>query len=280
MRNIKRSFPTVALSAIFILALSLSLLPAVRAENENKWAVVVGVEGSDTPHLDNDAQDFAGVLQSLYGFPSGQIILLINGGATKDAVLSALETVRDAENNQSVVAIFISAHGDTDKVRLYDDWLSGSELSSILSQYESPKILVVINACKSGSWLYIGSSIRGILITACAADELTYDVDNFQNTVFVYYFVDQGMAQGKADSNQDGHVTVEEAFYYAESKCNPPPGPLIVPRTHPQMVDNYAGDFDLSLPVHAPWFSNLMAVLAITVSAYAIYTKRLGRKKA
>jgi len=280
MTNIKRSFSTAALSAIFILALSLSLLPAVRAENENKWAVVVGVEGSDTPHLDNDAQDFAGVLQSLYGFPSSQIILLRNSGATKGAVLSALETVRNAENNESVVAIFFSAHGDTEKIRLYDDWLWASELSGMLSQYESPKILVVINACKSGSWLYIGSSIRGILITACDANELTYDIDNFQNTVFVYYFVDQGMAQGKADSNRDGLVTVEEAFYYAESKCNPPPGPLIVPRTHPKMVDNYAGDFDLSLSVHTPWFSDLLAVMAVTVTAYAIYTKRLGHKKA
>jgi len=136
---------------------------------------------------------------------------------------------------------------------------------SILSQYESPKMLVVINSCKSGSMLHIGNSINGIFMTACAADELTYDVENFQNTVFVEYFVDQGMSQGKADSNEDGHITAEEAFYYAESKCNPLPGPIIIPRTHSQMIDNYEGNLDLSEPVHAPWFTSLPIALLATI---------------
>ena len=274
MTNHRKVALTSAILTLLIVLHFAFLTPNVKADSNDKWAVVVGVEGGGATHLDNDAQDFANVLQTVYGFPSNQTILLTNGQATKSAVTSALQTVRDYEDNQTIVAIFFSTHGDTDMFCLYDAWMTGSELQSILAQYESPKMLVLINACKSGSILYISSVVQGIVISACNATELTYDIENFQNTVFVEYFVNQGIAQAKADSNSDGHVTVEEAFIYAEAKCNPPPGPLIIPRTHPQIVDNYTGSMDLAQAVHAPWFTSLTLTVLAAVIILALYRKR------
>jgi hypothetical protein len=278
MTDHKNRLVTIIFLNILILLQWPLLVSVAKADTVKKWAVVVGVEGGGATHLDDDAQDFADVLQSVYGFPSNQTILLTNSQATKGAFTSALETVRDMEDNQTVVAIFISAHGDTDTFALYDGWMYGSELQSILAQYESPKMLVLINSCKSGSLLYLSNAVHGIVVTACNATELTYDVENFQNTVFVEYFVNEGMAQGRADSNGDGHVTVEEAFFYAEAKCNPPPGPLIIPRTHPQMADNYAGDMDLAQAVHAPWFTSLPVAVLIAVIVLAWHRKKIAQK--
>jgi hypothetical protein len=236
-----------------ILTVSCILLTPVTAESSNLWAVVVGVDGGGATHLDNDAQDFANVLQAVYGYHSSNIRLLINSEATKTAVLNALEWVgAQADNSSSAVAIFFATHGSVDTLYLYDDTLTEDELSNSLSAMKSHNILVAISACYSGSFLDLADTFpTGIVVTASADDEVTYDIDNFENTVFVEYFVDRGMAQGLADANNDGVVTVEEAFVYAEAKCNPPPGPLIIPRTHPQMVDNYEKDFELSNPIHA-----------------------------
>ena len=256
---------SMPLFVLLILTVSLVPISPVSADNLDKWAVVVGVEGGGATHLDNDAQDFANVLVSRYGYQSSRMQLLLNGAATKSAVLGALDWLISQETNESCVAVFFSCHGDYHKVFLSDAALADTELAAKLTQLETKKVVVVVVACRSGSFLDISGSVPGgILITACTADEATYDVENYQNTIFVYNFVDKGMAQGLADSNQDGNITVEEAFYYAEPRCHPLI--KIVQDTHPQMVDNYTGEFNLTEPVHAPWFTSLPMALLATVS--------------
>jgi len=219
-------------------------------DSSNLWAVVVGVNGGGATHLDDDALNFANILMSTYGYPSSNIRLLINSEATKANVTSVLQWLRDQESTSSGVCIFFSAHGDYDKIYLYDDTLWDYEFSNILAGLESHNILVVINACHSGSFQDVTETIySGIIISACAANETTYDISLFANTIFIEYFVDRGIFQGLADEDGDGVVTVEEAFRYAQYKCSNPPG--AIPATHPQMTDKYNGEYLLSNPVHA-----------------------------
>jgi hypothetical protein len=273
-----RAVKSFLIAVLFVLAFSSASIPPVNADSSGDvqlWAVVVGVEGGDATHLDDDAQDFADVLTTTYGYPSSNIKLLINSEATKAAVINALEWVRDQELKPDGVTIFFSTHGGDNNLHLYGDALWDYELSNILSEFESHNILVVISACRSGSFLDVADAFTyGILATACTAEELTYDIPLFANTIFVEYFVDRGMSQGLADANEDGVVSVQEAFNYAYEHCVDPPGAL--KPTHPQMIDKYEEEYLLSSPVHAPWFSNLMAVLAVVVLAYAIYTKKIN----
>nr|NIP67392.1 hypothetical protein [Candidatus Bathyarchaeota archaeon]NIR16464.1 hypothetical protein [Desulfobacterales bacterium]NIU81563.1 hypothetical protein [Candidatus Bathyarchaeota archaeon]NIV68200.1 hypothetical protein [Candidatus Bathyarchaeota archaeon]NIW34733.1 hypothetical protein [Candidatus Bathyarchaeota archaeon] len=173
------------------------------------------------------------------------------------------------------VSIFFSAHGTYDQLHLYDDDLWDHELSAVVSQLESQSVLVVISACHSGSFLDVADSISGgILTTACTAEESTYDIALFANTIYVEYFVDRGMSQGLADEDQDGIVTVEEAHQYATENCNNPPGALS--STHPQIQDKYPGQLNLSQPIHAPWFTSLPLTLLATI----LLVKFLRRKQA
>jgi len=265
------------IAALFALTLSCASIPLVTADSGDKqlWAVVVGVEGGGATNLDNDAQDFANVLINTYGYPSDNIRLLTNSEATKSAVISALEWLKAQEARPDGVSIFFSTHGSVDNLHLYDAFLSDSELSSILSGFDSHNILIVINACHSGSFLDVGDVIEsGIVLTACIADEITYDVIFFANTIFIEYLVEQGMSQGLADGNGDGVISVEEAYNYAYGNCADPPGALAP--THPEMVDKYEGEYLLSSPVHTPLFSNLMSVMAISIFGYAVYTKKIN----
>lgn len=266
---------TILILTITAFLASSFIYSTAKADSSDLWAVVVGVNGGDATHLDNDAIDFANVLTSVYGYPSANVRLLTNEEATKTNVTAAFDWLKNQESNSSGVSIFLSAHGSQDRIHLYDDYLWDYELSTIISQLESQSILVVITACHSGSFTDVADSISiGILTTACAADESTYDIALFANTIYVEYFVDRGMSQGLADEDQDGIVTVEEAHQYATENCVNPPGALSP--THPQIEDKYPGQLNLSEPIHAPWFTSLpLSVLAAT-----LLVKFLRRKQA
>ena len=262
---------------MFALTLSYVAIPAVTADSSDRnfWAVVVGVDGGGTGNLDNDAQDFANVLMNVYGYPSENVVLLLNSQATKSAVISALEWLRDQEVQMDGVSIFFSTHGSVGQLHLYDGFLGDRELSRIFSEFESHNILVMVLACYSGSFLNVADSITyGIVITATQADEVGYDVVPYANTIFAEYFIDQGMSQGLADVNSDGGVSIQEAFNYAYENCADPSS--AVTPTHPQMVDQYEGDYFLNSPSHTPWFTNPVPAIAVLVLGYVIRIKKVG----
>lgn len=260
-----KSNKRILIVVLFTLMFSCASIPAATADTPRQlWAIVIGVEGGSATHLDNDAQDFRNVLVSKYGYPSSHIRLLINGEATQAAVRDALKWVRDQEQPQDGVTIFFSCHGAENNIVLYDRCLNDYELAHPLSQFESHNILVVINSCGSGSFTDVADSFEsGILITACAADEITYDIPLFGNTIFAEYFLEA----------LSGPASVQDSFNYAYYHLAvEPPGTL--PPTHPQMVDKYGEAYYLSSPVHAPWFSNLMAVVSLTVFSYTLHKKK------
>ena len=257
----------IGLILIFSLLLSCVSIPQVTAETPRQlWAVVVGCDGEASEHLDNDAQDFVDVLTSIYGFPSDHVMLLLNSEATHTGVVNALTWLGEQEQRPDGVTIFFSAHGGMNHVKLYNgDWITDSEISNFISSYDSHNIFVLINSCLSGTFIDVADVIdSGVLITACREDELTYDISIFSNTIFVQYFLE----------SLSGDVSVQDAFNYAYSRCSDPPGALTP--THPQMIDKYGEGFNLGNPVHAPWFTNLMAIVAITIFGYALKKKKIG----
>lgn len=271
-----RAIKIILLVAMLSLV-SCAAIPAVTADagDRNFWAVVVGVDGGGAVNLDNDAQDFANVLINVYGYPSENIVLLLNSEATKNAVINALEWLRDQEVQKDGVVIFFSTHGSVDSLHLYDAFLGASELSDILSGFDSHNLLVVVLACYSGSFIEIADANEySIVISATRADEVGYDVIPWENTIFGEYFIDRGISQGLADANTDGVVSVQEAYNYAKENCENPPGALT--STYPQMMDRYEEDYFLNSPIHAPWFSNLMLAMAVVVLGYAIRTKKIN----
>ncbi len=63
-----------------------------------------------------------------------------------------------------------------------------------------------------------------IVIMSCSESGLSYEGETWGNGQFTYYFVEQGMLNGKADfydhnGNQSPDVVVEEAFDYAKANC-------------------------------------------------------------
>jgi|GEM_PF-2697825 len=114
--------------------------------------------------------------------------------------------------------------------------LTDDELGVWLGDLPGAPILVAIDSCFSGGMVRGGvihekgvptagapqsgdgftkdlyGNINGVAITACEDGEAAFEDPLLQNGIFTYYFV-EGL-YGPADANDDGEITMEEAFNY------------------------------------------------------------------
>lgn len=236
----------------------------------NKWAVVIGIADyqgteADLWHPDEDAKEMARALSKDYGFPTGNVKVLLNREATAEAILSAIYWLELNEDGNSTVVFFFSGHGyravddyvfpdgtvgwDADvELDGYDEgivsWdmygLIDGDLKDRFSAFETQKFALIFGSCHSGGMFddpSVDLRTEGrVISSACKAGQYGWDYFTLGNTLFGYYFVDRGILKGRADLNGDG-VSMEEALAYAS--------PLVAaeqPDSEPQIYDGYTGE--------------------------------------
>ena len=232
-----------------------------REPEANKWAVVIGIAdyqgtAGDLWHPDEDAKEMSKALINNYGFPKGQIKTLLNRKATAGAILNAIDWLAEKENATSTVVFFFSGHGyrapdgegwDADlesdgydeMIVTYDLYgLPDGMLRNRFAAFETEKFALVFGQCYSGGMFDddddLGATGR-VISAVCKADQLGWDYLLLGNTLFGYYFIDEGILQGKADVNGDG-VSMEEALAYAYPRVT-----AEQPDSEPQIYDGFEG---------------------------------------
>ena len=217
----------------------------------DRYAIVIGISdypgtGSDLMYSDNDAQDMALALTSIYGFSEANVITFIDsegteaGGdslvATRSNILSAIETIAATATSDDEVVFFFSGHGgrgrasDGDK-EATDECIwshDGSnfvpiwdgELNAAFSNYLTSRIVFIFDSCYSGGMTDLKATNR-IVAMASAESSLSYEWSSLGNGEFTYYMIEQGIIYGLADKYDSitgsADVTVEEAFDYAKA---------------------------------------------------------------
>ncbi len=68
----------------------------------------------------------------------------------------------------------------------------------------------------------------------------------------MYWLVDEGMRQGRADANVDGRITVEEAFWWARVPAQQTTKLQSRGQQDAVIVDQVDGDFDFVIPKPPP----------------------------
>lgn len=204
----------------------------------NKWAVLIGVflPGiTGKQGADRDAKDMASVLQQKYGFPKGNIKLLVQNKGTYKNIMEAIGWLKTNEGPSDTVVFLWCAHGGHGFIGTYDNYcVSGENLKAALAGIESTKFLLWFGSCMSGSLIPPLAGNGRVIVTAVADGE--YAGVGFKNTVFGENFIVKAMKEGLGDLNADGVVSVEEAYQYAArmSSCG-----------HPQISDGYEGEMAL-----------------------------------
>jgi hypothetical protein len=205
-----------------------------------KWAV-------------NDARAFYNHLIDFIKIPEDNVILLLNQDANLTQLRSTLGThLKQKAGREDMVIIFFAGHGatekdmispdgdglekyllpfDADPKDLYASALPMREISHIFYRIQSERLIFIADSCYSGTaggrtirqggvranisdaFLDRISSGKGrIILTASGANEVSAEDDELQHGIFTYYLL-KGL-KGPADADNDGLVSVDEAYRY------------------------------------------------------------------
>ena len=212
-----------------------------------KYAIVIGISdypgtANDLSYADDDANDVKTTLIARYGFKDENITLLKDMGASYSNIRNAINYLKDKVSASDEVVFFFSGHGargtadDGDNEKTDEAIVShdGSKLVPIwdgdlrnwFSDYKTSRIIFIFDSCLAGGMTDLASDGR-IINMACSENGVSYESPQWGggHGQFTYYFAEEGMNLGKADTyDHDGNpdtfdVTVEEAFDYASANC-------------------------------------------------------------
>ncbi len=241
--------------------------------------VVVGINSYKNASMDlNYARPDAQALSDFFAAAPGKLFKevktrrLFDSGATKAAILAELSALRSAAP-QDVVLIYLAGHGDSagagwyflphelvypereDAVRAQG--LSSAEILEAIKQIGAQKVLLMLDACKSGEALRAFAS-RGVedrkalsqlarasgvhVVAASTKDQFATEVKELGHGVFTYTLL-EGLG-GKA-AGEGGTVTVRKLLAYVEERL---PELTLKHKTQSQypVVDSRGMDFPVT----------------------------------
>ena len=188
----------------------------------NKYAVIINGPGGEAVYA-KQFEEWTGQLSSLlserYGFDAKHISVLTekpvdaNGTrATADGVRHAFDGLKSQLDANNVLFLFLIGHGSFDgkesKFNLIGPDLSASEYNALLSSLPTKRGVVFNMSSASGEFIKSLAAKGRIVVTATRNGQET-------NATRFTGFLISALQATDADTDQDGHTSVLEAFVYA-----------------------------------------------------------------
>jgi hypothetical protein len=192
------------------------------AADRNKYAVIISGASGEAAYAKQFAQWTVALRAALigrFGFAEDQVKLLIETPADSTAAPAKAEEVkrvfgslRAELKSENVLFIFLIGHGAFDgkeaKFNLVGPDLSAGEYHSLLSSLPTRSVVVFDMTSASGEFVKPLSATGRIVITATRSGQE-------QNATRFTEFLIAALAATDADTDQDGRISVLEAFTYA-----------------------------------------------------------------
>ena len=227
------------------------------------WAVIIGATNyagstGDAYGSAADAWSLRKHLLSL-GWRTDHIYMVTDLSASRDQILRAIRWLASKSTGRSLAVFHYAGHekpfrttadGDNEArdVALWaadNRYILDGELGRELGRVTAYRMWIHISACRAAGFSDPGMSKPNRVITwASAESELAYSSQALNHSWFGYYMIVQGMQNKMADTNHDGRVGVEEAFWYSRA----PIARWTGNRQHPIISDRWLGDFTLAPP--------------------------------
>ena len=188
----------------------------------NKFAVIINGAGGEPEYAKQFEQwtaELSSLLAERYGFESKQIKVLTEKPAdattarsTAEEVKRTFATLKTQLDANNVLLVFLIGHGSFDgkesKFNLVGPDLSATEYNTLLSSLPTRRVVVFNMASASGEFIKSLAAKGRIVITATRSGQET------NATRFAGFFI-AALNATDADTDQDGHTSVLEAFVYA-----------------------------------------------------------------
>jgi hypothetical protein len=230
-----------ALAASAALVATLAAAP-VHAE---VYYLIVGGLGGEAGYdeqFGKDADALAAVARRTTA--ASRVMLLKGEGATREALVSSLDSLRTRAKAADNVVIMLVGHGSYDgesyKLNLPGPDIDGDEFAKLLSAVPARSQLIVNATSASGAVLQKWAAEGRTLITA------TRSGSERNATRFAQHFA-AALAAGSADINKNGSITAQEAFDYASrSVADSFTKDGALATEHPQIAGGAAGRFTVA----------------------------------
>jgi hypothetical protein len=188
----------------------------------NKFAVIIrGASGEEeyAKQFEQWTRDLTTSLTQKYGFDPKKLHVLTENPSDSPSLRSTAEEVKRTFSllktelhEENVLFVFLIGHGSSDgreaKFNLVGPDLSASEYNNLLSSLPTRRIVVINMSSASGEFTKHLSAKGRVVITATRNGQET------NATHFPGFFID-ALNATDADTDQDGHISVLEAFVYA-----------------------------------------------------------------
>lgn len=217
------SLIVVLFSAIVVCAQTTPVAPRKKSPvDPNKYALIINGAGGEPEYAKQFEQwtkELSSVLSERYGFDGQQIRVLTEKPAdnttarsTAEEVKRTFATLKTQLAADNVIFVFLIGHGSFDgkksKFNLVGPDLSATEYNVLLSSLPTRRVVVLNMASASGEFIKSLAAKGRIVITATRNGQET------NATRFPGFFI-AALNANDADTDQDGHTSVLEAFVYA-----------------------------------------------------------------
>ncbi len=150
--------------------------------------------------------------------------------ATRIGITDMFEMVRDSMNGNDEVFIFTTDHGDTidghSVLWLWnDEFVYDFEFANLVDRLGAGTLNIVMEQCYSGGFIddFQNPIFEQVVVsTACGAEQPSYSMYNFVYDEFIYWWctaingvTPDGIVHGSADYNNDGYISMLEAYMFA-----------------------------------------------------------------
>jgi hypothetical protein len=151
----------------------------------------------------------------------------VTNKATKAAIISLFDMLGEWMLPNDYLYVFTTDHGSLEsgndvKICLWNETeMRDDEFATELNKINAGKISIVMEQCHSGGFVDDLSGNGRVIATACQASQSSYATTDLLYNEFVYHWTAAALGEYPdgtsvdADSNNDGFVTMLEAFEYA-----------------------------------------------------------------
>ena len=169
-----------------------------------------------------------------YGYDSSPLDLDGDGdndiqyAATKNNITSVFNLLSNTLTSNDFLYIFTTDHGDTmggdnALLCLWGETMTDAEFANEVNKVNAGAISIVMEQCYSGGFVSDLTASNRVIATACTAYEFSYAMTGLLYNEFVYHWT--SAVRGctpygtsvNADTNNDGLVSMKEAFDYAKN---------------------------------------------------------------
>lgn len=231
------------------------------AASTHKWALLIGINDYASPTVDNigarqDAEGLGYTLVKL-GWRTDHIIVMKDRDATAQHIIDGIRWLAYKTRTNSIVVFHYSGHenytrtladGDNE-TRDVEIWAADNRyiidgtLGREMNRVAAYHMWIDISTCRAAGFSDYGMVKPGRILTySSTVSELSYEDPYAHHSVFTWWEVNLGILGKKADTNHDGKVTVEEAFWWSKPHVTY----YTSGRQHPVVIDKVTGNMYLN----------------------------------